>query len=50
MFATQQKKKPQTVTWLRPLLVRGGLLFVFTVGILIMRVKIMKAELPIFTV
>ena len=35
--------------WLRPLLVRGTLLAGFTVAIMFMRVKIMKAELPVFT-
>ena len=34
---------------LRDLLLRGVLLAAFTVSILVLRVKIMKAELPVFT-
>ena len=38
-----------SATWLKPLVMRGALLFAFTVGFMVMRVKIMKAELPVFT-
>ena len=35
--------------WLRPLVIRGALLAGFTLAIMVVRVKIMKAELPVFT-
>ena len=42
-----QKKVPK---WFRSLLIRALLLLAFTVTVMVVRVKIMKAELPVFTV
>ena len=46
LSATPTKPLPR---WLPVLLLRGILLLGFTVAIMVLRVKIMKAELPVFT-